>query len=103
MWRNSAAVVRSGGRFYKGGLGNGSADLVGLLQIRFRAMIGELPAPITLGLFVALEVKMPSEKPTPDQAGWLACVQDAGGFACVVHSVEEAVAAIARARAGAAS
>jgi hypothetical protein len=87
LFRNSAAVVKSRGRFYKGGLGNGSADLVGCLA----------------GRFVALEVKVPGEEATKEQIEWAARVRAAGGFAAVVHGVEEAVAAVARARQGAAS
>ena len=125
LFRNSVGVLRSRGRVYHTGLGNGSADLVGVLA----------------GRFVALEVKRPGEAPTPEDVArieaklgaiarrlagtpmWLRAVKalpdderrvleqeafaeavrKAGGFACYVDGVEAARAAIARARTGAAS
>ena len=70
---------------------------VGVLGVQVTTIIG---ARITLGLFVALEVKRPGEKADPHQLEWLASVRKVGGFACVVTSVEEARAAIKRARGG---
>lgn len=84
LFRNSQAVMRKGARVYRGGLGNGSADLVGVL----------------MGRFVALEVKVPGKDAEPAQAAWLASVRERGGFACVVDSVESARAAIDRANRG---
>lgn len=69
------------------GLAVGSADLVGIL------------APS--GRFVALEVKTPTGRVRPEQSTWLALVRSRGGFAAVVRSVDDALAAIERARAGA--
>lgn len=69
------------------GLAVGSADLVGILA----------PA----GRFVALEVKTATGRVRPEQAQWLALVRTRGGFAAVVRSVPDALAAIERARAGA--
>jgi hypothetical protein len=53
------------------------------------------------GRLLALEVKRPGEYPTEDQRRWLAFVRSMGGFACVVRSVGEAIAAVQRARDGA--
>ena len=83
VWRNTQGYDRRTKTVY--GLAVGSADLVGLVDSRF----------------VALEVKWPDEKPDEDQVAWLATVRELGGFACVVHSVDEALAAVARCRAGA--
>lgn len=41
------------------------------------------------GRFLAIEVKRPGGKITPDQADWLARVRNAGGIALVVHSWTE--------------
>lgn len=100
LFRNSQAAMRKGSRVYRGGLGNGSADLVGVLRIPWVcATTGSVKH--GLGLFVALEVKIPGERATEAQAAWLAEVRRCHGFACVVHSVDEARAAIARAEYGA--
>lgn len=47
-----------------------------------------------------LEVKRPGEKPSPDQVTWHEASRARGEFCAVVHSVEEAVAAVARCRNG---
>lgn len=52
------------------------------------------------GRFVALEVKMPGKKRSPAQEAWQKGVRDMGGFACVVHSADEAEEAIERAKQG---
>lgn len=86
IWRNSNGVFRARGFVVHAGLPSGSADLIGVLG----------PA----GRFVAIEIKMPGQKADLHQAQWLEGVRRAGGFACVVTSVEEARAAIKRAREG---
>jgi hypothetical protein len=71
---------------YHTGLGEGSADIVGLL------------AP--MGRWFCLEVKMPGKEAEPHQAAWLQNVRSLGGFAAVVHSIGEAEEALVRARKG---
>ena len=66
------------------GLAVGSADLIGCLG----------------GRFIALEVKAAAGRTSPEQRQWLDLVRRNGGFAAVVRSVDEARAAIARARRG---
>jgi len=85
LWRNNTGVAEHRGARVRYGLAVGSADLIGCLD----------------GRFVALEVKTPVGRATPEQRQWLDLVRRNGGFACVVRSVEEAHAAIARARTGA--
>lgn len=68
------------------GLAKGSADLVGIL------------APS--GRWFCLEVKTQTGSLDEDQRKWLALARRFGAFACVVRSVDEAVAALYRARAG---
>lgn len=46
------------------------------------------------GRLAALEVKKPGEKPTPEQVEFLAATQAGGGIAAVVHSFEDAKAAL---------
>ncbi len=43
------------------------------------------------GKFLAIEVKTPTGRATPEQLAFIAAVQAAGGVAGVVRSVEEAV------------
>ena len=99
LWRNAVGQAdvadRAGARRLVYGLAVGSADLVGILAVRDGA------TGAAVGRFVAIEVKRPGEKARPEQAQWLALVRRMGGFACVVVSVEEARAAIDRARGGA--
>jgi hypothetical protein len=80
----------------------GSADLVGVLTVSvyLNQVDAELGCETDLGRFFALEVKRPGEKPTEEQVRWLSTVRDGGGFAAVVHSEEEAVAALERAKEG---
>lgn len=84
--RNNTGVDTAAGIRY--GLGVGGADLVGILQ--------------NSGRVVALECKMPKARgATPEQLAWLSAVRRFGGFACVVRSIEDALAAIDRAERGA--
>lgn len=93
IWRNSNAGVETWDpdtarpRFHRAGLDKGSADLIGALH----------PS----GRFISIEVKTPRGVAKPEQLDWIVLVQKFGGFACIVRSVEEAVAAIVRAKEGA--
>ena len=85
LWRNNVGHgVLSDGRHIDYGLAVGSADLVG----------------ICAGRFFAIEVKAPKGRVTDEQRQWIALVQSKGGFACVVRSVDEALAAVERCRKG---
>ena len=85
LWRNNVGHgVLSDGRHIDYGLAVGSADLVG----------------ICAGRFFALEVKSPTGRVSDDQMTWLALVRSKGGFAAVVRSVEDALAAVERCRKG---
>lgn len=68
------------------GLGTGGADIVGYLFGSARV--------------VALEVKEGSGRVQDEQARWLAVIRKDGGFAAVVRSVDDAIAALERARKG---
>ena len=115
LWRNSVAGVevydekRGTSRWQHAGLPKGSADLVGILAVTRQMItqvdyqlgtfaVGDMPP---LGVWFCLEVKANSGRPTKQQTAWLDLVRKFGGFACVVHSVTEARAALERARRGA--
>lgn len=90
LWRNATGVAThvesgrmSGVRY---GLVRGGADLIGILA----------PA----GRLVALEVKNARGVLKEDQRRFLELVRRRGGFGCVVRSVEQAKAALGRARRG---
>ncbi len=92
LWRNTGGYTEEWSpngttRGIRYGLTTGAADLVGVL------------APS--GRWFALEVKSAKGQLTPEQTLWLALVRRMGGFAGVVRSVDDARAALVRARAGA--
>lgn len=78
VWRNNTGVDVARGVRY--GLGNGSADLVGML--------------VPSGRFLALEVKTPIGRLREDQRLWLDVVRKRGGVAACVRSVADAMAVI---------
>jgi len=86
LWRNETGVAVHNGRRVRYGLCVGSADIIGILA----------PA----GRFVALEVKTATGRVSPDQVRFLQLVRNRGGFAAVVRSVDDARAALERARMG---
>jgi hypothetical protein len=86
IWRNESGVAEHHGRYVRYGLCKGSADLIGIL--------------VPQGRFLAFEVKTPRGRLREEQKLFLGLVRRAGGFACVVTSVEESLDAIARARDG---
>ena len=86
LFRNTVGVARHGDRFRHYGLCPGSSDLVGILR--------------SAGRWVALEVKTPRGRCTDLQQLFLDLIRRFGGFAAVVRSVPEALAALDRARAG---
>lgn len=79
VWRNNVGFATyPNGTVVKYGVCNpGGADLVGI-------------APG--GRFLAIEVKVPGQRPTPEQQRFINGVNLAGGIAGVARSVEEAIA-----------
>lgn len=94
---NVGSLEWAPGKMLRYGLGEGSADLVGIVRITDVTVVWSKP----VGRAFALEVKWPGEKPTEDQERWMSEVRKLGGFACIVHSVEEAIQAVDRCRSGA--
>jgi hypothetical protein len=83
------------------GLGVGSADLVGVVACdAMRWNTGAVVKHWRVGRVCCLEVKWPGSKPAEDQRVWMRTIRSLGGFASVVHSVEEAVQAVSRCRSG---
>ncbi len=67
---------------------NGASDLIGFARIKVTPdMVGR-----ELAIFVAVEVKVPGEKPRPDQEAFIRLVQAAGGLAGSATSESEAMA-----------
>jgi len=89
LWRNNVGVGRVGRSDapVRYGLAVGSADLVGLVRM-----------PDGCGRFFALEIKTPRGVVSDEQARWLRLVRGLGGYAVVVRSVEDAIAAVEAAR-----
>jgi hypothetical protein len=103
VWRPHVLSTRA--RDVSGaGLAVGSADLIGLVTVNTcceGCCIGSKTPAFQTGRFFCLEVKWPGQYPTRDQRAWAGVVRGLGGFYAIVHSVEEAVSAVARCRAGA--
>jgi hypothetical protein len=85
-WRQNqgaiAAVSRGKRRFFRFAGACGVSDILGLLR----------PA----GRFLAIEVKRPGGRPTPEQQVFLETVQANGGLALCVHSLDELQAALSQ-------
>lgn len=94
VWRNnSGSLETNNGRWVTFGIGVGSADLIGLVT---------WPTSMRdVARFFALEIKTPTGRVTNEQVQWARAVRARGGFVAVVRSVEEAMAALDRCRAGA--
>ena len=101
IWRNnSGKLCDARGRWVTFGLGVGSADLIGLVQIPGIAGAVPLAVARTHGRFFALEVKAGKGSTTPEQDAWHAIVRKHGGFTRVVRFVDEAMAALEACRRG---
>ncbi len=80
-------VLIENARPFSTGLPPGFADLFGLVAVTITPdMVGQ-----KLAVFTALEVKSAKGKPTDNQSDFLAAVNDNGGRAGVVRTVEDAV------------
>jgi hypothetical protein len=95
MFRNNVGVAQVRGTHIRYGLAKGSADLIGWLALKPPLV------PYPIARFMSLEIKTETGKPTEEQKMWMEMVQRFGGFACIVRSPKEALAAVERARNGA--
>ena len=85
------AVVRNA-RVLHAGLCEGSSDVIGVVPVTIR----QEHVGLTLGLFLALEVKSESGRPTPAQTNFVAMVDKLGGLGGIVRSSDEALALVRR-------
>lgn len=73
-WRNNTGALKNDkGRLVRYGK-KGSADIIGIL-----------PG----GRFLSVECKAPGGKARPDQIEFMNMINNNGGLACIVHSVDE--------------
>ena len=72
---------------FNSGLPRGFSDVFGITPIT----ITEDDVGKTVGVFTAIEIKRPGNKPTPEQVNFLRVVTERGGLAGIAHSAEEAV------------
>jgi hypothetical protein len=99
LWRNNTgALTDAHGRLVRYGLAVGSADLVGIVTVPVAALVAA--GVESVGVFLAIEVKRPDEKPRPEQAQWLEVVRKAKGCAGVATSETEAAEIVERAARG---
>lgn len=74
-WRNNTGVAEIRGHRVRYGVGNpGGADLIGLFR----------------GVFVAVEIKTPTGRQSPDQIKWQRLVESKGGLYVIVRSEQDA-------------
>lgn len=86
-WRNNCGVARyEGGAVVRYGIANpGGSDLIGLRSIEVTPdMVGTRVA-----VFVAVEIKTPAGRLSPEQRRFLDFVRDAGGIGFVARSEAE--------------
>lgn len=93
LFRNNVGVADVRGAKIRFGLTKGSSDLIGWIRQEING--------VKVARFLSLEVKTETGRVSPEQELWIKLVRTFGGFACVVRSVEDALAAIERARNGA--
>jgi len=83
-WRsNQIPVPLKGGGFRRFTGLKGVSDILGM----YTQFAGEEP----MGLLLAIEVKQPKKKPTPEQEQFLKQVDDGGGIGFCVHSLDELI------------
>ena len=100
LWRNAAGAIRDdkGKIVGKFGLVVGACDTIGIQTLPVRL----LPPETIIGRFFALEIKTHAKwsKPEPEQERFINLVRARGGFAAIGRDVDEARAALERARKG---
>ena len=72
------------------GLSKGSSDLIGIVPVNLRTVIGGMHTDATLGVFAGLELKTKRGRETEEQKLFRSLVNKQGGAIKVVRSVEEA-------------
>jgi len=90
-WRNNIAKIKVRGRWINYGIpGPGGSDLIGLHSMTIQPHhVGKRVA-----VFMAIEVKSPTGKPSPDQLAFIDFLTAMGAIAGVARSADEALAII---------
>lgn len=91
LLRNNTGILKDRfGRPVQFGLAKGSGDLIGWRTVTITPeMVGQ-----RIAQFVSLEVKTATGRVRPEQEQWRKVVEQAGGVAAVVRSVEDAERAL---------
>ena len=85
LWKSGAGAFHVNGRFVRMGH-KGVADLIGYwTRYGDQALVAR---------FIAIEVKRPGQKPTPEQTAFLFQVRTAGGIAIIATSTEDVINAL---------
>lgn len=86
LWRNNVGLFQTrDGRKVRTGLAVGSSDLIGFFpRIITRTDLGKV-----VGVFFAVETKIKGRKPTQAQENFIKMVNNFGGRAGVVRSLED--------------
>src|SRR5262245_16172162 len=96
-WRqNQGAIPLRNGSFRRFVGLKGVSDILGILP-QTAVLDGR---EVTFGVFLAVEVKQPGERPRPEQAEFLRRVEELGGVAIVAHGVDELERELDQASAG---
>lgn len=90
-WRNNIAKLKVRGQWVGFGIpGKGGSDLIGFHTMTIRPEhVGKKVA-----VFLAIECKSATGKPTPDQVNFINFINAAGGIAGIARSAEEAASLI---------
>ena len=83
---NQAPIPLKGGGYRRFTGLKGVADVIAVLPQKYE-VVGR--GTVTFGVYCAIEVKKPGEKPCPEQHEFLRQIEERGGIALVVHSVKE--------------
>jgi hypothetical protein len=102
LWRLSqGGAVSRKGQTYRAGLSvNGASDLIGILSETVDQCVDYDHARRVVGRWFCLEIKSAKGIVSNEQRMFIQLVRQKGGFAAVVRSVPEALAALERARRG---
>lgn len=92
LWRNEVGTSRHENRVVRYGLCVGSADLIGIREVR----ITESHVGTIIGQFVALELKTQTGRLSNEQKQFLALVTRRGGLAAPVRTPEDALEILCR-------
>ena len=87
VFRNQVGTYKlDDGRVLRSGLAVGSADLIGWQSVTITPeMVGQ-----KIAIFLSVEVKSATGKPSVDQLRWLDAVNKAGGIAIISRSADDA-------------